>query len=237
MPRRMKRPGISRKTRRTIKRKIRRDTKRTSRRTIKRKRKNVKRKVNKQKLRPRKSKLKRSNLRGGTQYRIGELVYYIPTEWPLERHLYPAQIVQVGQQVGDEYITIKLPDGNERNTTTDKIIRRPGMFAPWPEISSGAAVRFLLKQGEELAAKLRKCQSVKRQLGKHIQRCWSALRISDMHARSWAELSPEEQQRAIWARARARAEDSRRPVASSDDFHPGMDSDSDGGERVQCAQQ
>lgn len=230
----MKRPGISRKTRRTIKRKIRRDTKRTSRRTIKRKRKNVKRKVNKQKLRPRKSKLKRSNLRGGTQYRIGELVYYIPTEWPLERHLYPAEIVQVGQQVGDEYITIKLPDGNERNTTTDKIIRRPGIFAPSPDLSSMAAVRFLLKQGEELAAKLRKCQSVKRQQGKHIQRLVDQ-RISDMHARSWAELSPEEQQRAIWARARA--EDSRRPVASSDDFHPGMDSDSDGGEQVQCAQQ
>ena len=67
MPRRTKRSGISRKSRRTIKRKTRRDTKRTSRRTIKRK--NVKRtKVNKQKLSS--HKLKRRNLRGGTQSSI-----------------------------------------------------------------------------------------------------------------------------------------------------------------------
>ena len=67
MPRRTKRSGISRTSRRTKKRKTRRDTKRTSRRTIKRK--NVKRtKVNKQKLSS--HKLKRRNLRGGTQSSI-----------------------------------------------------------------------------------------------------------------------------------------------------------------------
>ena len=185
MPRRTKHSDINRKSRRTIKRKTRRYTKRTSRRT--KKRKNVKRtKLNKQKLSSRKLERRKPGAGGGqpsrysigehvycrAQYTIGEHVYYIPKDWPLERASI-AEIVHVGQQIGDEYITIKLPDGNERNTTIDRIMEEipsrtadPRGLPPFDHALSpfGPPRPHVLQKGEDLAAKLRECQSEKERL-------------------------------------------------------------------------
>ena len=140
MPRRTKRSGISRKSRRTIKRKTRRDTKGASRRTIKRK--NVKRtKVNKQKLSSRK--LKRRNLRGGTRFSIGDKVFYIQNPDHLFQTAIKAEIVHVDGEYGD--VTIKLPEGNERQTTPDRIMLE------------GKGAEAVLSEGARIAVRLNRC--------------------------------------------------------------------------------
>ena len=140
MVRGKKRSDINRKSRRTIKRKTRRGTKRTSRRT--KKRKNVKRtKVNKRKLSSRK--LKRRDLRGGTRFSIGDKVFYIQNPAHLFQTAIKAEIVHVDGEYGD--VTIKLPEGNERQTIPDRIMLE------------GEGVAAALSEGARKEEQLKRC--------------------------------------------------------------------------------